>query len=121
MQTDIAEPTWRRFVSEAESNQQLADLLKRRAEATKAVAEINTKLKSLAARFHEVGDNLERYAKHDPARKLYEDGELLGSLHFGPQSGVSVEGLVAMIQERDRQNITLSGIGVDLRNRGHNI
>lgn len=114
-------PSWRRFVSEEESNKQLSDLLERRKDATKAVAEINTKLEQLAVRFHEVGDNLKRYSKHNPNRKLYEDEELTNSLRFGPQSGVNVDELVAMIQERDRQNITLEGIAVDLRNRGHNL
>jgi len=117
-ETQTTEPTWRRFVSEAESNQQLADLLKQRAEATKALTELNTKLEHLAKRFHEVGDNLRRYTQRDPNVKLYEDAALSDSLKFGPESGVNVEMLVSMIQERDRQCITIESINVGLLNRG---
>lgn len=105
-------------MSEAESNQQLADLLKRRANATKAVAELNTKLEQLAHRFHEVGDNLLRYMERSPAVKLGNDESLGDSLKFGSESGVSTDGLVGMIQERDRQAMTIEYINVDLRNRG---
>ncbi len=119
MQTDSASTEqWRRFVSEAESNQQLADLLKRKASATKAVAELNTKLEQLAHRFREVGDNLLRYIERSPAVKLYNDETLSNSLKFGMESGVSTDGLVGMIQERDRQAMTIEYINVDLRNRG---
>jgi hypothetical protein len=117
MQTET-EPTWRRFVSEAESNQQVVDLLKQRAEATRVKTELNTKLEQLAKRFHEVGDNLWRYARRDQNVKLYEDTALSDSLKFGPESGVNVEMLVSMIQERDRQCITIESINVNLRNRG---
>jgi hypothetical protein len=112
-ETTTTEPTWRRFVSEAESNQQVMDLLKQKAEATKAITELNTKLEHL-----EVGDNLRRYTKRDQNLKLYEDAALSDSLKFGPDSGINADVLVSMIQERDRQCITIESINVNLRNRG---
>jgi hypothetical protein len=119
IESTSTEPTWRRFVSEAESNQQLADLLRRKAEATKVLTELNTKLEQLATRFHEVGDNLRRYVEHEPHAKLYEDVALSNSLRFGPDSGINADVLVGMIQERDRQSITIEGVNANLRNRGY--
>jgi hypothetical protein len=106
---DATEPDdWRRFVSEAEVNQQIADLLRKQADAEKGLTSLEIKLAQLADRFHELAGTLRRHLSHTPTDlNVTKDEALRNSLKFGGESGVNVDGLFEMLSERARLTFTI--------------
>jgi hypothetical protein len=93
----------KRFVSEAESNQQIVDLLKKQRDAEKALASLELKLGQLADRFQELSGTMRRHLAKPPTDLNPGKDEAFGnSLRFGEESGVNVDGLFEKLRERAR-------------------
>ena len=99
--SESSEPSWRRFVSEEESNEQIADLVRKQDKAEKGLLSLELKLKKLAGRFEELASSLRRHLEKPAVDLNIGKDEALGrSLRFGEESGVNVDGLFEMLTER---------------------
>jgi hypothetical protein len=88
---------WRkRFVSDSESNEMIGGFTKAAAEARRKLAEIDTKLGQLGERLEQLGRAL-----RDTKQSVSKDS-LRALLRFGPESGVTVDGIVDVLNERQR-------------------
>jgi hypothetical protein len=104
---------WRkRFVSDSELNQMVGEFTRQRSEAQNKLAEIDTKLAQLGDRLECLGKSLQR---PDPSITSEELSKLL---RFGPESGVTVDGIVDFLNERNRLGITIADCELRLRNMG---
>jgi K+/H+ antiporter YhaU regulatory subunit KhtT len=109
MQADIESvPSWRRFVSEEETNQQIGELVREQDAAEKGVANLEHKLAQLAERFQELAASLRKHLASTPTDlNISKDEALDKSLRFGEESGVTVGGLVEMLRERAKYAIRI--------------
>lgn len=88
-------------MSEPERHQMIGKLIAEKSVASQRRAEIDTKLKALGERLERLGRGLQ-----NPERSVSEDS-LRELLAFGPDSGVTVDGLVGILNERQRLSITI--------------
>lgn len=108
MQAETSVPSWRRFVSEEESNQQIVDLLRKQGEAERGLASLEIKLSQLADRFQELSKTLRTHLSKPPIDlNIGKDESLGNSLRFGVESGVNVDGLFEMLTERARLSFNI--------------
>lgn len=102
---------WRKsFVSEDESDRMIGEWIRQKSEAERRRNEIDGLLIAL-------GDRLEKLGRALQSKDLSIDS-LRELLHFGPQSGITVDGIESFLQERDRLEITVRDCGIQIRNLG---
>jgi hypothetical protein len=107
----VITPSWRRFVSEAESQQMIGRIMQEKSAAEAGRANLDQKVKEIAERFSTLGTALQRRLV---GRARAEDEAALSKLlRFGEESGVNVDGLAEMLRERDR----LAGAVEDCKRR----
>jgi len=104
---------WRKcFVSESESNEMIGRFTKSKVEAQRRVSEIDIKLGQLGERLEKLGRAL-----RDVKQSVSKDS-LRELLRFGPESGVTVDGIMDHMNERQRLEITIRDCETQLRNLG---
>jgi hypothetical protein len=109
MRLETQEPTWRRFVTEDEINQQIGELVRKQKSAEQGLAAVELKLAGLAERFEKLAADLQRHLNKPPADlNIAKDEALRESLRFGPESKVNVDGLFEMLTERARLTLEIA-------------
>jgi len=109
-------------VSENELNRQIADLTREKFEADHGVAALEGELAQIAKRFDELGSNIKRYLnrresddERRPNVRFDHDDILRKSLDFGPDSGITIDGLVDRMRKRDQLIRRIDEINIQIR------
>jgi archaellum component FlaC len=102
----------RRFVSESELHESIGRFTKSKAEAQKRLSEIDTKLDALGERLERLGRAL-RDVKQSVSKDILRE-----LLRFGPESGVTADGVIEFLNERNRLEITIRDCETRLSNLG---
>jgi hypothetical protein len=104
---------WRKsFVSDSERNEMIGRFTQTKVDAQRKLSEIDAKLGLLGDRLQELGcalRDLKQSISKDTLREL---------LRFGPESGVTVDGLINFLNERQRLEGTIRDCETQLRNLG---
>jgi len=96
MQTDsepIAVPKWRLLVNEAEENEMVVRLLRKKQESEIAYAKLDTKIKDIGERLEMLGSKL---------RSVPTGGDYRDLLGFLEKAGVGISQIDELLKERNR-------------------
>ena len=79
-----------------------------KAAAQKGLTSTEIKLEALAERFQDLSSNIKRQLKRVPNSDTEIDTEFSNCLKFGTESGVIVDGVLGMMQEREQLYRTIA-------------